>query len=108
MPTWGHVAWNVTSGPVLGHELSGLRLGPSVFAEIDPGPAWLTGGDFGIEASILMTGVEIVVIAILAWRIRLRDGALAQDALEARTASAELPDALSGESATPNEKVDSP
>ena len=55
-----------------------------------------------------MTGVEIVVIAILAWRIRLRDGALAQDALEARTASAELPDALSGESATPNEKVDSP
>lgn len=65
LPVGLHFFWNVFTGPVLGHEVSGLRLGKSVFAESDPGPAMLTGGAFGLEGSIWATVVEGIAIAIL-------------------------------------------
>jgi uncharacterized protein len=62
-----HLAWNVMSGPILGHEVSGYDSMRTVFVERGGGPWWLTGGDFGIEGSVWMTGVEIAGIAILLW-----------------------------------------
>lgn len=64
---WGlHLMWNWTQGAVFGIEISGFRdLTPSpVFREIDNGPAWLTGGDYGIEGSIGAT-VAITISIIL-------------------------------------------
>lgn len=61
-----HLAWNLMTGPILGHEVSGYEGGSTVFVERGSGPEWLTGGDFGIEGSALMTVVEIVAIAWLA------------------------------------------
>lgn len=96
MPISGHVAWNVLSGPILGHELSGLDLGPTVLVERDPGPAWLTGGAFGIEGSVLITATEVAAIAFIARRIRLRDRALRQSAPVAAARGDDMPDTMSG------------
>ncbi|HEU5162273.1 MAG TPA: CPBP family intramembrane glutamic endopeptidase [Thermoanaerobaculia bacterium] len=61
-----HLAWNVLSGPILGHEVSGWVAEGRLLETVDRGPALLTGGTFGIEASVLMTGIVIVMIAALA------------------------------------------
>lgn len=63
-----HLAWNVTSGPILGHEVSGYDSMATVFVERGDGPSWLTGGDFGIEGSIWMTLTELTAIALLGVR----------------------------------------
>jgi uncharacterized protein len=65
-----HLAWNVTSGPILGHEVSGYDSMATVFVERGSGPAFLTGGDFGIEGSVWMTLTELAAIAFLAIRTR--------------------------------------
>lgn len=62
-----HLAWNLMTGPVLGHEVSGYSGRATLLVERGAGSPWLTGGDFGIEASVLMTVVEITATAIL-WR----------------------------------------
>lgn len=63
-----HLAWNVTSGPILGHEVSGYDSMATVFVERGSGPNWLTGGDFGIEGSVWMTLTELAAIALLGLR----------------------------------------
>ncbi|HET7433583.1 MAG TPA: CPBP family intramembrane glutamic endopeptidase [Thermoanaerobaculia bacterium] len=63
-----HLAWNLMSGPILGHEVSGYVSDATLFVTRGEGAAWLTGGDFGIEGSVWMTFVEIVAIAALVRR----------------------------------------
>ena len=60
-----HLAWNVMTGPVLGHEVSGYESMRTLLVERGEGPTWATGGDFGIEGSIWMTAVELLAIGIL-------------------------------------------
>ena len=67
-----HLAWNVMSGPILGHEVSGYDSMRTVFVERGSGPAWLTGGDFGIEGSVWMTATEVLGIVLLLYSIRKR------------------------------------
>lgn len=67
-----HLAWNLMSGPILGHEVSGYVQAESVVITIERGPEWLTGAEFGIEASAWMTAVEIAGIAWLASNIIAR------------------------------------
>lgn len=49
-----HFIWNWLQGAFFGIEVSGLKeiTTAPVLREIDSGPAWLTGGDYGIEASV--------------------------------------------------------
>ncbi len=77
IPIGLHITWNVFSGPVLGHEVSGLVLPKTLLRTVDPGPDLLTGGAFGIEASIFLTLAELGAIAFVSWRIMSR-GALSQ------------------------------
>ena len=65
-----HLAWNVVSGPILGHEVSGYDSLMTLFIERGGGPSWLTGGNFGIEGSVWMTVVEGVGIVVLWHRDR--------------------------------------
>jgi hypothetical protein len=51
-----HVAWNVAAAHLFGLTTSGFDLGASIFRTTLTGPVWLTGGDFGFEAS-LVTGI---------------------------------------------------
>jgi membrane protease YdiL (CAAX protease family) len=61
-----HLSWNFVQGPILGMRVSGLNL-PSLLQVETKGDSLLTGGEFGMEASVLYTAVSITAILILAW-----------------------------------------
>jgi uncharacterized protein len=66
-----HFAWNFFEGPVYGTNLSGLAIGRPLFDAHVTGPAWLTGGAFGPEASvpaIVTCSAAAVAILIYAYR----------------------------------------
>ena len=65
---WGlHLMWNFFQGSVFGIEVSGLTdlSKPSLLNEIDGGPNWLTGGSYGIEASIGCTAALLLSIIVI-------------------------------------------
>lgn len=68
-----HFFWNVISGPLLGHEVSGFVMPESLLILRDRGPAIVTGAGFGIEGSVVMTFTESAVLALLLWRLRRRN-----------------------------------
>ncbi len=63
-----HFAWNWVMGSFFGIEVSGLKeLVPAPFLlEIDKGPDWITGGDYGLEGGIACT-IAIVISTIFIW-----------------------------------------
>lgn len=65
---WGlHLIWNWLQGAVFGIEVSGrtdITRSP-VFREFDNGPAWLTGGEYGLEGGIACTGALILSIVAI-------------------------------------------
>lgn len=61
-----HLAWNYFSGPVLGFHVSGLSQ-PSLLQTDIKGDLLITGGDFGLEGSILTTCVAVIAFFILVW-----------------------------------------
>jgi membrane protease YdiL (CAAX protease family) len=69
-PTALHYGWNLCQGPVLGIPVSGMEV-PSLL-DCQPRadqPAWLTGGRFGLEGSIMVTLVQGGVCAAFLWWI---------------------------------------
>ena len=67
---WGiHLAWNYFQSAVFGVPVSGVTLDSMVSPQIT-GPIWLTGGEFGVEASLqavifcLIAGAVILKLAI--------------------------------------------
>ena len=60
-----HLSWNFFQGPVLGFRVSGLSL-PSLLVAEPKGDLFITGGDFGLEGSILNTIVSVIALCILA------------------------------------------
>jgi uncharacterized protein len=56
MPIGLHAAWNFTQGPVLGVPVSGNPVHGLIRAKLE-GPAILSGGTFGLEASIIAIAV---------------------------------------------------
>ncbi|HVE72987.1 MAG TPA: CPBP family intramembrane glutamic endopeptidase [Thermoanaerobaculia bacterium] len=71
-PIGVHLAWNVMSGPILGHEVSGYDSARTLLVERGAGQVIVTGGDFGIEGSVWMTLTEAAGILLLLHRIRKR------------------------------------
>lgn len=67
-----HWAWNWTMGAVLGLPVSGIeRLTPHpLLRATDLGPAWLTGGTYGIEGGAACT-LALLLSTIFIWRTRL-------------------------------------
>ncbi|HTA39543.1 MAG TPA: CPBP family intramembrane glutamic endopeptidase [Candidatus Acidoferrales bacterium] len=66
-----HFAWNFFEGPFYGTQLSGTATGHPVIRALIEGPAWLTGGAFGPEASvpaILTCSAAAVALLIYAAR----------------------------------------
>ncbi|HZP64671.1 MAG TPA: CPBP family intramembrane glutamic endopeptidase [Rudaea sp.] len=49
-----HIGWNFAEGGVLGVRVSGTDV-PGWFHSVAQGPVWLSGGEFGIEASSVAT-----------------------------------------------------
>jgi uncharacterized protein len=61
-----HFSWNFFQGPILGYEVSGENL-QSLFQQEVKGSIWITGGKFGLEGSVVATGLYIAAILLLAF-----------------------------------------
>ncbi len=70
MPIGLHVGWNFTEGSLFGMSVSGLSSTKGVVSGTLHGSAFLTGGAFGPEASIVAVVVCCVAAFILMRRIR--------------------------------------
>jgi membrane protease YdiL (CAAX protease family) len=72
LPLGIHWAWNWALGSLFGLPVSGINdLAPHPLLHgTDLGPAWLTGGKFGIEGGIACT-ITLIVSTIFIWRSRL-------------------------------------
>jgi hypothetical protein len=72
-----HAAWNFTQGWIFGLPVSGGRGGTGLFNGELTGSEWLTGGAFGLEASVAAVAVATTAgVAILA--VAIRQGRLVQ------------------------------
>ncbi len=71
-PLGVHWAWNWALGSLFGLPVSGItKLAPHPLLQgTDLGPAWLTGGSYGIEGGLACT-VTLVISSIFIWRTRL-------------------------------------
>jgi len=59
-----HFGWNATASGLFGLELSGFEEGASVFVSRLTGSEWLTGGDYGFEASLPAMIFEVLVLSV--------------------------------------------
>jgi membrane protease YdiL (CAAX protease family) len=71
-PLGVHWAWNWALGSLFGLPVSGITdLAPHPLLHgTDLGPAWLTGGSYGIEGGVACT-ITLVISTIFIWRTRL-------------------------------------
>jgi membrane protease YdiL (CAAX protease family) len=72
LPLGLHWAWNWALGALFGLPVSGITdLAPyPLLHGIDLGPAWLTGGSYGIEGGVACT-ITLIVSTVFVWRTRL-------------------------------------
>lgn len=62
-----HAGWNFTLGHVFSIAVSGHPRAPGLLTGVLDGPAWLTGGGYGLEASLLTL---LALLAVGAWLLR--------------------------------------
>jgi membrane protease YdiL (CAAX protease family) len=67
-----HAAWNFSQGKVFGSAVSGLAMKDSWLVPRMSGPDWLTGGAFGLEASVVAATLGLLVSAWLVVLARRR------------------------------------
>ena len=68
-PLGVHWSWNWVMGSFFGLPVSGLHLVGATFLKAeDVGPAWLTGGTYGLEGGVACT-VALVVSMIVIWKM---------------------------------------
>ncbi|UOE44063.1 CPBP family intramembrane glutamic endopeptidase [Agromyces larvae] len=65
LPIGLHLGWNITIAAIFGTVTSGSGARDALVTAITPGPAWLTGGDFGPEAGIVAIAVCAAAAAVL-------------------------------------------
>lgn len=63
-PICFHFAWNFLEGPVLGYPVSGIHFDTLLQTELK-GDGNITGGTFGLEGSVIVTGLCILAILAL-------------------------------------------
>ncbi|CAN5625900.1 hypothetical protein BH24ACI3_BH24ACI3_03020 [soil metagenome] len=71
-----HFMWNWMQGAFYGIEVSGLRelIPAPLMLESDSGPAWLTGGEYGLEGGIACT-VALIISTAAIWLFPLKRSA---------------------------------
>ncbi|HEV2355728.1 MAG TPA: CPBP family intramembrane glutamic endopeptidase, partial [Puia sp.] len=82
-----HLGWNFFEGPILGFRVSGTIF-PSLLQAEPNGDLFITGGNYGLEGSILMTLLLLTALLVTAWaweRKYSRNGGSTQPAAPAAT-----------------------
>jgi membrane protease YdiL (CAAX protease family) len=70
-PLGVHWAWNFAQGSIFGGPVSGMTVtNHPVLQSFDKGPAWLTGGTYGLEGGLCCT-IVLVLSTLFIWRTRL-------------------------------------
>jgi membrane protease YdiL (CAAX protease family) len=71
LPVGVHWAWNWALGSLFGLPVSGITtIAPNPLLHgTDLGPAWLTGGSYGIEGGVACT-IALIISTIFIWRMR--------------------------------------
>ena len=69
VPIGIHWAWNFFQGPIFGFAVSGNETQALLKAAIE-GPAWITGGSFGAEASVpaFVLGLAFAIVFLYLWK----------------------------------------
>lgn len=71
LPLGVHWSWNWAIGWFFGIPISGIRLVSNpLLNATDQGPAWLTGGSYGLEGGVACT-ISLVLFTLFLWRTRL-------------------------------------
>lgn len=73
-----HFGWNFAQASVFGIPTSGIDFNGLISPEIT-GPTWLTGGSFGVEASVI-TLILGILTAMILLRMTVRDGQIVNPA----------------------------
>ena len=69
LPIGLHLGWNFAEGPIFGTAVSGHALHKTLLHGSFQGPAWLSGGGFGPEASVVAVLVCLLASAAFAVRV---------------------------------------
>ena len=71
LPLGIHFSWNWTMNSFMGIPVSGItKFAPApLFLALDSGPAWLTGGDYGLEGGAACT-IALLVSTLFIWHAR--------------------------------------
>jgi membrane protease YdiL (CAAX protease family) len=72
-----HAAWNFTQAWVFSVPVSGTGETVGILVTRREGPVWLTGGDFGLEASMAALVVATVAGVLLLWKAHQKGGFVA-------------------------------
>ncbi|KKO50164.1 hypothetical protein VT06_01495 [Arsukibacterium sp. MJ3] len=65
LPIGLHIGWNWFQGNILGFNVSGHQANGLLSPVFNDTPLWLTGGEFGPEASIFSVLVGVVALTLL-------------------------------------------
>lgn len=70
LPFGIHLAWNWLQGPVFGISVSGITgfASDPLLRATDNGPAWLTGGEYGIEGGLACL-VALAISTVVIWKM---------------------------------------
>jgi membrane protease YdiL (CAAX protease family) len=69
VPIGIHIAWNWTQGPLWGIRVSGTEIPNTLLMSVPKGTELLSGGNFGIEGS-LITVIITLVLLLYIWKAR--------------------------------------
>jgi hypothetical protein len=73
LPIAIHAGWNFTQGAVFGIQVSGNDTSAVAYLVGETtGPAWLTGGSYGLEGSVVTLSVVAVVAALTLYEVHRR------------------------------------
>jgi hypothetical protein len=72
LPIGFHLSWNLCQSWLWGFDVSGIRIPSSLFETVPRDADLITGGEFGLEGSILSTAAFVALIVWLQWVKPLR------------------------------------
>jgi membrane protease YdiL (CAAX protease family) len=68
MPIGLHITWNLTQSVGFGLPVSGMQFGGGLYAVESVGPAWISGGSYGIEGGVAGSiAIAVGVLLIALW-----------------------------------------